>query len=326
MVINYLILTGALALTNCQSTSEATKLAAYKEKAVELLEDSKDVYFTENYNLNYYSWDSIVKQKILNYNKDNLSSNVVDTIKDSIISDENYYNIENISNIEFFNCSNDMINKYNKDNLCFENYSKEYITTETINDKSESFPVKNSKYINSRFYKYENPYGTSETIEFPTRTLNESNSFLSTNNNLNSLLFIGIKCSKDFCIEVYNLIASYANDQARDTASNTPSIWKTIYELIITLNNLSIINFSSLLTIIETITIYFSSIYTTLVLAIFSHDLISVLIGVALIILGCAIITFITILFVFGYLEKGFVIGWQIYSDFSSKWIHEVLC
>ena len=111
MVLNTLLLTGALTLSNCQSTSEANKLKTYKEKSVECIFNSIDVFNLEN-SLTLDENFSIIKQKLLKYHEASLNDEEIDSIKDEILSDNSYYEIYNLDKFEFKECSNELVTKY----------------------------------------------------------------------------------------------------------------------------------------------------------------------------------------------------------------------
>ncbi len=315
-----LVLTGALTLGNCQILTEANKFKAYKEKSIECLFASVDVLNLNN-DLTLNESFSVIEQKLLKYNEDDLNNEEITSIKNEISTDINYHEVDDFDQFEFKECTNTLVANYKNNLKKLDDLSYDFNSNNEIYSESESFPVKNTKYINSGFYKYENPYGNVESIEFPIRTVNESNIKYSTNNYLNLYAFIGLKCSKELCISFYNLIANWGTSQIRNNASGISSPLKTIYNNLVELTKLSTIDLSAISSTIMSIAGIFSSIRSTFVAVFASHDVISIIIGSILILIGVAIIVVLAIIFVFGYLEMGFVYGWEIYPIFNPKFV-----
>lgn len=324
MVLNTLLLTGALTLSNCQSTSEANKLKTYKEKSVECIFNSIDVFNLEN-SLTLDENFSIIKQKLLKYHEASLNDEEIDSIKDEILSDNSYYEIDNLDKFEFKECSNELVTKYKQSLFAFDNSSSDYFSNNDIYSTSQEFPVKNNKYISNRFHKYENPYGDSENVEFPIRTVDETCIKYSTNDYLNSYAFIGLKCSKEFCISFYNLIANWGTSQIRNNVSGISSPMKSFYNSLMQLTKLSTIDLTAISSTITFIADIFSSIWSTFVVVFTSHDVISMIIGAILVLIGIIIIMILANIFVFGFMEMRFVFGWEIYPIFNPKFVREKL-
>ena len=118
---------------------------------------------------------------------------------------------------------------------------------------------------------------------------------------------------------------NWGTSQIRNNVSGISSPMKSIYNSLMQLTKLSTIDLTAISSTITFIAGIFSSIWSTFVVVFTSHDVISMIIGAILVLIGITIIMILAVIFVFGFLEMGFVFGWEIYPIFNTKFVREKL-
>ena len=165
-----------------------------------------------------------------------------------------------------------------------------------------------------------------EIFKLPTVPCDTNKISTSTNGKVNEVDFFGLLCSKDACANLYNTFAGWINKQAMYQSGNGITPFKIITEAF---KELSFIAGTTIIgaavvtkinTLIATITGAVSGIWTAFASLFTAGGPIGILIGLVVVLLGAACIGTIVAMIVYGYLGKGFAIGWKMYTIWVWDW------
>lgn len=162
---------------------------------------------------------------------------------------------------------------------------------------------------------------SSSTGKFPILSYDATAVSMYVNGELDGVTFVGIAVPKDTCVAFCDTVAGRLNDMAFYNAMGIKSPAGMIYELIATL---SAVTGSALATAIAnaiaSITEYFAGLWKGLVALITSKDVISIVIGAIILLVGAVCIAIMAKMFVYGFLRKGFATGWKVRGFLSWNW------
>lgn len=174
--------------------------------------------------------------------------------------------------------------------------------------------------------------GTSSNIDtLPIKSYDESNVTATTYHTFGDCAFLGIYASKDACINVYNIFAGWANDQLTYTASGSGSPLNSVVEALkvaaaaSATTALGITATAAIASAISAVTGYLGSIWAGYIAMFTSAGAVGIIIGLIVTLLGLACIAVIASMIVFGYLGKGYAVGWKIYNLFHWEWYNGII-
>lgn len=340
---------GTLALTvstclsgGCGQLSESNCVTNIKEDANEIILRAANDFNYDNYDLTYDEHQSFTKQKLYCYALENglFAKDELDSLKQTIVSGDDFVKFGDVEKL-FVN----------------EPTSESDVTKATIGIKSEKLykdfenasisdaasidgKIVSNNYTNICFDLCEggaSAAGNNEDednlnsesnadqriFELPILNCDANNISASISGKVDGVDFFGILCSKDACINLYNAIANWANNQIAYRASGSSSPAKIIVEAFRTLATTTAIG-AALATIIAgvigTITGALSSLWAEFCALFAAGGPIGVIIGLIIGLIGAACIGVIVAMIVYGYLGKGFAIGWKIHHIFRWEW------
>lgn len=301
----FLVFSSSIVGTFGESTINNQQTAAIKAKAIEALGDVIDKYNFENYTTEINIMESFVKQEILNYAEKEgiLDSEMIAAGKEFLANDPDFVKVENIESLYLINGG-------------ITNPAEDY------NPSNPRGPGRGGRVVGKSSVGpgmgFDNqgddiPGWNAESLPFR-NSANNTNHTIGINENFEDSTFIGITLSKDTCINFYNFIANWLNNEALGDASDALEIigYINIYS--------SIIAVSVLGEIIGALTGYFTGIFQSLMSIIYTAGPIGLLVGVIASIMIVSIVFIVVSMFVFGYLEMGYQVGFRIYSLFDWDW------
>lgn len=148
----------------------------------------------------------------------------------------------------------------------------------------------------------------------------------SANGKVDGVDFFGLLCSKDACANLYNVFADLINKQAMYRSGGDITPFKIITEafkelsFVVSTTIIGAAVVAKMKTLIGTITGAVSSIWTAFASLFTAGGPIGILIGLVVVLLGAACIGTIVAMIVYGYLGKGFAIGWKMHAIWVWDW------
>lgn len=333
MVMTSLVLTLSTTLSGgCSSISNANRITSIKENAVEIVEKAAETYdFTDYLNLTFDEQESLVKKKILEYNEENnlIDEEYIVALKDHLKEDNSFTYFENID--ELFikpdisknvlqknneisaSLITDLSNAVGKDKAIFRNdIINSNLTNITIN---RDFGDTDGETQNNDNVSESATSETETQSLLPIHTYNQNHVTNTTNGTLDGVFFLGIMVSRDACINFYNTIANFLNNQVVYKVSETKGPVGLVIEA---LKTLTPVTFA---TVTATLISYFSGIWNSFI-SLFSAAAgpIGWIVGAIIALIGAACISALVTMFIMGYQKKGFAVGWKVHNLFNWEW------
>ena len=302
----------------CAPLASSYRLEEVNESAREIIDYASNYFDYSNYDLTYEEEQSLIKQKIYQFAENNnlLSIEELEYLKKEIVSSDDYTYFENIDSL------------FIKDDA----YSLNAFNTIKLNDK----PITNKFSISSLDHDGEDissdnndtESGVSTDYQLPILYCDTDKISISIDGKVDGCYFFGIVCSKDACVGLYNTLAGYINKQAiyqiNGLSFPLALIVETLSTLVsTTLRGAQFVTFVS--SQIEALKGALLSIWNEFATFLGSAGPIGAIIGIIIAIVGSFCIAIITEMIVYGYLGKGFAIGFKIHNIFWWEYIHEEL-
>lgn len=339
MVMTSLVLALSTTLSGgCSEISNANRITSIKENAVEIVEKAAENYdFSDYLELTTDEQESLIKQKILKYNEEN---NLVDeeyivTLKEHLEEDEKFTYFENIDDLfikpniskttlkennalhaELINdLSHSLVNDKTiiRDDIINSNIT-DIVINHDYGDTGDSKVGDDSKSDSDSNFKTDNT--ENEKLDLlPIYNYDQNHVTSTTNGTLDGVFFLGIIASRDACINFYNVIANFLNNQVMYSASGTKGPVRIIIE------SLKVLAPATMATVTAALISYFSGIWNTFI-SMFSAPAgpIGWIVGSIIALIGGACISTLVAMFIMGYQKKGFAIGWKVHNIFNWEW------
>ena len=175
-----------------------------------------------------------------------------------------------------------------------------------VDDDSKSDSDNNSKTDNTQNEKLD---------LLPIYNYDQNHVTSTTNGTLDGVFFLGIMASRDACINFYNVIANFLNNQVMYSASGTKGPVGIIIE------SLKVLAPATMATVTAALISYFSGIWNTFI-SMFSAPAgpIGWIVGSIIALIGAACISTLVAMFIMGYQKKGFAIGRKVHNIFNWEW------
>lgn len=299
----------------CLPLATSYQLEEINNSAYEIVEYAKDHFDYSNYDLTYDEQQSLIKQKIYNFAKSNkvLSSEQLEYLKKEIVSSFDFTYFDDIDSL------------FVKDNILEspsiskEDFNHPLTNMIKLNDKAITNKFSNSTLDLSGGSNDGTISSVDKAYKLPLLYCNEDNISVSFNGNIDGTHFIGIICSKDACVSLYNLFAGFINSKATRPSNMGNGLFETIvvgFEYLETKKFFGPIA-SKVLELIETIKGALLSIWNSFISLIEYGDIVCKVVGAIIGVIGAICIAVIAAMIVYGYLGKGYYIGWMVYNLFS---------
>jgi hypothetical protein len=335
----------------CGQIAVANNVAQINESAVKIIQKSIDNFDYGNYSLTFNEQESFSKQKLLSFAEENqlFTVDVLNDLKTFIESDGNFTYFGNIDEL--------FIRESNVDSVLI-NQDINQINTQLNGDLKAKSTIDNIAIdkrlvVNKNFsdisFTVDNSGGTSgenkpdsskndeakdipditpgeEIYKLPTVPCDANNLSTSVNGQVDGVNFFGILCSKDACINLYNTFANWINKQAMYKSGNNITPFKIISEgfkallPIVSTTILGAAVITKINGIIATIARAASSIWANFCSLFTAGGPVGIIIGLVIGLLGAACIGTLIAMIVYGYLSKGFAIGWKMHSICVWNW------
>lgn len=166
-------------------------------------------------------------------------------------------------------------------------------------------------------FKSENEVNTQR---LPILPVNSNNISTPVSGKVDEVNFFDLLCSKDACVTLYNLFADWLNNKTMYVASGTKTPVSVITDAFMLLMKSTVITSGIITSTIATITGAFAALWAQFCALFSNGGIVGVILGIIIALLGIACIGAIVTMIVYGFLEKGFAIGWKIHHIFSWEW------
>lgn len=339
MVMTSLVLALSTTLSGgCSTISNANRITSIKENAVEIVERAAETYdFSDYLELTNDEQESLVKQKILEFNEKYklVDEEYIVALKEHLKEDEKFTYFENIDDLFIKPDISKIVleenNALHSELICDLSQSlvndKEIIRDDIINSNITEIVV-NHDYGDTGGSKVDDDSKDDSNSNSKTdNTQNEKLDLLpiynydqnhvtnTANGTLDGVFFLGIMVSRDACINFYNVIANFLNNQVMYSASGTKGPVGIIIEY------LKVLVPSTMATVTAALISYFSGIWNTFI-SMFSAAAgpLGWIVGWIIALIGGACISILVTMFIMGYQKKGFAIGWKVHHIFNWEW------
>lgn len=355
MLLGSLALTISTCLSDdCGQIATANRVAEIKESAVELVQETVNSFDYSDYDLSFSEQESFSKQKLLSYAKENqlFTVDVLNNLQSLIESDSNFVYFDNVDELfirksyanpiivnEKINTIGSKLNKkiseisvvdkvaIDRDVVINNNFTDICFNVGETGGSSGSSSDSGSDSSNEVDIEEIPEKTTEEEIcKLPTVPCDSNKISTSANGKVNGVDFFGLLCSKDACANLYNAFAGWINKQAMYQSGNGITPFKIITEAF---KDLSLVAGTAIIgaavltkinAIIGTMTGAVSNIWASFTSLFTAGGPIGILIGLVITLLGAACIGTIISMIVYGYLGKGFAIGWKMHTIWVWDW------
>lgn len=344
MLLGSLALTVSTCITGCGQLATSNRIDAIKQNANEIVLRAASDFDYSDYDLNFEEQQSFTKQKLYAYAEKNkiFSNEELNALKEAIVSDEDFVDFGDIDNLFV----SDKISKVSDLDANINVKSKKLYSDLEFSAASDAVRI-NNKLVSNNFtdiYFEDGGNGGSagmgnndetstkesektneneEEYELPILAYNAKNISTSISGQIDGCSFFGLLCSKDACINLYNAFAGWINNQIVYSASGSGSPFKIIAESFKTLAVAAAVGSSQdaiAAGAIGIITCALSSLWASFCALFSSGGPIGLIIGLVIGLIGAACIGTIVAMIVYGFLGKGFAIGWKIHNIFWWEW------
>lgn len=270
-----------------------------------IVDNLLSTYEIDNVILNENEKETYIKQRLLKFNEENDTlDNIYLNQLDKIIKEEIYY--QDYKSIEEqYKKEETLINFEGNKYLINENYTKDQVSSNLIinntyneinhpSDSSNSSPIKNENF-NPNDYK------------LPMYSYNEENMYGIINSKLDGTFFLGLIISSDACIFFYNKIVSFINNKVASYTFKTDDMLFQLIELLLCSAPLGIGALAS------QVFTYFNSVIESILALITTHPIFAFII----LVVAIAIIYLLVNIFIAGYHQCGYAIGFKIHNLFN---------
>lgn len=316
MALLQMVITTATCISSFNNTYLANKISQLNETSNSIISFGENNFNYENFDLTYEQQINLFEQQILKnaYSNNFITPQTFNNINNSLINTSYYVNLESFESDVLSNKSefNVLQTKYNNQLEEISTYlNSDTISLNTINTISTAA---------FHFTKDDNAGGGGgggDIVEtLPLYSCNEDDIYIKLNQEVDGCKFIGIECSKNACIKVYNVISKFLNNLAYQKADNVSGIASII---ISTLNLLILKGCASSVEIagvVATISSYMKT-FSTNILELLKAGTIVFFIAYLIVLVVGTIISVIIKMFVCGALKRGFIRGIKIFSIFN---------
>ncbi len=328
MVFSSFVLTIFTCISGCSNIANSVIYEALKEKTTTIINAASNAYDYSNYNLSTNEETSLLKQKLLKYYKDNdyLNSNEINSLEKIIKSSSDYTYFPDLDSL--------FINENNLESSNILNESKEILKNIVKIEDPNQYNISKSRIINqiylpkisltslnSNFSVYNGNGGSSPCDEFPIFDYNEDEVSYYSSGKIDNTNFMGIICSKDACVSLYNLVAGFFNNLGNNNVNNAKGIGSIILEALKSLDTVACASASLIAAASTKIATALSTIFSKIMIFFQSFTgIIGKIIAVILLLVGASCIYVISRMIVAGYNSKGYAIGWKMKGLFNFSW------
>ena len=327
---------GSLALTisttlggTCGEIANFKNIEAIKESANEIILAAANNYDYSEYDLTYDEHQSFVKQKLYQYAKNNKLFGIeeLENLKTSIESDPNYTHFENIDalfikkneNPKVINDTMDLTNKNLFDKL--NNFS--FAGNKQIDDvivKNNFTDISYNTDLDGNSGSSSSGNTSNSEEKFPILSYDSNKVSTSINGTVDGCNFLGILCSKDACINLYNIFAGWLNRKEMFSAVGRKTPVGFILDEVKNLKEYANISVPIITAAIAKITGFFSVMWSEYCSLFTAGGPVGFIIGTVIAIIGADCIAVIVTMIVYGFLKKGFAIGWKFHYNILPDW------
>jgi hypothetical protein len=328
MFFSSLVLTISTCISGCSSIANGIIYESLLEKATTIINAASNGYDYSDYDLSSNEESSLIKQQLFEYYQNNgyLTTSEINTLNQSIKSSSDYTYFPNLDTL-FINQDNyESLNTLNECKEIFKDIVKtdnpySYNVSTTLITRSLDLPKISLSSLNSNFSIYSDNNGGSSTNKFPILEYNEDNVSYYSSGKIDNTNFMGIICSKDACISLYNLIAKFFNNMGNNNVNNSKGIGGIILEALKSLDTVGCASTAIIAAASTKIATALSSIFSKIMLFLQSFSgIVTKIVSIIISIIGIACIVILSFMCVLGYMKKGFAIGWKIYGFLNFKW------
>lgn len=344
---------GSLALTISACLSggygqfaTANRIAAIKQHANEIIMRAAVDFDYTDYDLTYNEQQSFTQQKLYDYAVENdlFTTEELNRLKETITNNDAFACFDDIENLFVQQSVSDDASLKKAIDVNSQNLYKDFavagvpgtakIDNSLINNNFVDIGLavggneSSSEKTDTTESEGEVTEATSEKTEpeefkLPILPYNANNISSSIGGKVDGCVFFGILCSKDACINLYNAFAGWTNKQVMYQVSGSGSPFKIIVEAFKTLATTTAIGAAFATVVagaIATVTGALSSVWASFCALFAAGGPIGIILGLIIGLIGAACIGTVVSMIVYGYLGKGFAVGWKIHNIFRWEW------
>lgn len=294
--------------------AKANKLESLEQNSISIIESFNESYDVSGFNLDYDEQQSMLKQKLLEYNKLNclLDEQQLDALERTLQLDDSYTYIPNFDDMYLRKESSKLSFDDNRFNIYDPTVSNEFnvIGLSSFSDFIDVFGRVQGPTIGTKV----SPRIGDTSSELPMLAYDSNKVNYQINGKLGNVTFVGLTVSPDACIWFYNLVSDWLNKQIIYAASGCKGVASSIISII------KVYAGESYEYVVTKLVKYFAKIWKQLLSVITSSGLAGIIIG-EIIVLFCAIVIG-TVVFMYwaGSKGLGFAIGWFVYGWLDWRW------
>lgn len=312
----------------CGQIAEESQLEAIRNSSNQIISTACNNFDYSNYDLDYNQSLMLTKLKMYDFacRHSLFSDKEINSLYELLGNDDEFYNIDTYNDIYL---SDDTTQEQTND-IIDENFN--VILDNLTPVSSEIVTEIDNCIIDNEFVDLfisddedeEQSNDNDKDLTLPILSYDRNNMMFSMHGKYDNCNFFGIYCSKDACINLYNAFANFANNMVMYSASGSGSPLKLIVQTIKTITAYTLTGATLAAALsgkIATITGALTKLWATFLAGFTSKDVVSIIISFVIFLIDVGCISIIVTMIIYGYLKKGFALGWKIHSWLNWEWI-----
>lgn len=327
MLLSSLALVLCSCLNSCTPIAESKNYEELQSAATQMIDKASQEYDYEGFNLSLSDQESLIKQKLYQYAKENELYTISElaNLKQSIELDDDYKKFDDIDTLFIKNEQNSPNpggtglggGLFNKD------------PSSAKNDQKKDNTLAPKDNLTGPNLDYGDTSGTvKETYFFPELANDLSKATIATNYSIDKSNFFGIYCSKEACVGLYNAVTHFLNKQAIYKSNGIKGPLGTIAESLDYLSKVTLVGaalMNAAEKCIENMTVALIKLWGQFCNLFKTGGIIGVIVGTIIALIGTGCICLFCRMLRFGCKGKGFAIGWMVNNFLSWDWVYEEL-
>ena len=332
MLFVSLMITAATSISGLSNISNAKNSERLQELSSSIVSIAPNVFDYSDYNLTSDESSSFCKQKLYSYAKDNslISNEQSQYLKNQIENSSDYTVFQSLDDM-YLKGSNVSQFKYYltslNETLIFSDVSSMSLSIKNT-DIKPTFDQKNSDTVKTvslsgddlMTYDGGGGGGTSKTQLETNLPYTESNVAYATSGKLDNANFFGIICTPDMCISMYNKFAEWINNRCAYAAAGSKTPFEAMRDIIISFASSGVFTAIVIEKVVKQIVRYLTGFLDGFFGLFASLSPIAIALGIIISLIAAVSVYVFAKMLIYGYMRKGFAIGWKVYSLFNWSW------
>lgn len=341
MIFASLMLTMSTCIScGCNDIAKCITMKSLEEKATTVVNSFNGLYVLDNFEMTTEDESTLIKANIMDYvGKYNLLQDEYFTQLEKMVSSESGYN--DIVAYQRSLIKSDIPIKIKADYLLgltmdydehgILNLGETYDVLPGIDDLIPNHPLKPTsqpqRIGKDLRFEFNNGGGggggtNPQDNVLPLKTYNDNNVSLELNGIVNQHTFLGLICSADACKCVYNFISEKINNYAIRPNDNKLSDWVKDFSVLV-------LNYKTPFALYNAIKSsgHFKKMISVIndIIKFFKTDLVGKIITILCLVVVACVVSMLIAMFVCGFFEVGFAVGWIINNIFDWDWVAQLI-